>query len=170
MGSPLVASSIVIDPTLIFPGAGRRSRTELPAVKPTSVIPVASNVKLGRDPFNALYVVPVAAPVAAPGTTTTTTGTTSTTSGTTAGAPVSTPAYALQLLSITGPANSDKVFVFSYGGVKKTVVAAQKFGKYGELVTLNYLKNSKGTPIAALLQVGDDDPVVIKIGEKLTVQ
>lgn len=132
-------------------------------VKPTTVLPVASTAKLGRDPFKALYVVPAAAA--------TTTAPTTTTPTTTTGAAATTTApYVLQLVSISGPANSDKVFTFKYGSVSKTVVAAQKFGKIGELVTLNYIKNSKNVPIAALIQVGDDDPVIIKIGEKLTVQ
>lgn len=167
MGVPAAG---VVKPAAVRPAVKpvAKAAPKKTAVKPTSVLPVASNVKLGRDPFKALYVVPVAAP--AKPAATTTTGTTSTTSGTAAGTPVSTPSYALQLVSITSPRNSDPFFVFSYGGVKKTVVAAQKFGKYGELVTLNYIKNSKGTPTAALLQVGDDDPVVIRIGEKLTVQ
>lgn len=146
------------------------------AAKPAAKVPAATTVRLGRDPFLALYVQPVAAPE---GSTTTSGGTTTpTTVGTPTGGsstdgsatPTGTSApYALTLVSITGAANEDKVFTFSVGGTKKSVVAAQKFGKYSELVTLNFIKNSKGAPVAALVQVGDDDPVVIRIGEKLSV-
>jgi hypothetical protein len=156
------------------------SKTTHAAVKPAvKKLPVVSVARLGRDPFKALYVVPAAAPAGAttpttttPGTTTTTPAgsTTSTTSGTTTPTTTATTPYTLQLLTINGPAGTSKTFVFLVGGVRKTVIAAQKFGKYGELVTLNWVKNAKGTPIAAVIQVGDDDPVAIKIGEKLTVQ
>ena len=135
----------------------------------TASVPAASTVKLGRDPFLALYRVPVAA---APGTSDSTTTPVTTTAGTSTGTsggsttPTSSP-YALKLTSIKG--TDAKLYTFSVAGTAKTVVAAQKFGKYGELVVLAYIKDAKGNPIGALLQVGDDDPVGVKVGEKITV-
>ena len=155
--------------------AAKPAKAATPAKKP-AVLPAATAVRLGRDPFVALYVQP-AAGAADPtgtgttsGTGTTTTGGTSTTGGATSTPTVTTSApYSLSLVSITGAATEGKVFTYTVGGARKSVVAAQKFGKYGELVTLAPLKNDKGVIIGALIQVGDDDPVAIKLGEKLTV-
>lgn len=154
-------------PKPIVKPAAKAATAAKPAVKPATKLPAPTTVKLGRDPFLALYTVPVAAPAADAGGSASGSGSTST-DGSSSPTATSSP-YALTLVSITGAVNEDKVFTFNVGGSKKTVVAAQKFGKYGELVTLNFIKNSRGTPVAALVQVGDDDPVVIRIGEKLTV-
>jgi hypothetical protein len=140
------------------------------AAKAVSV-PAPSTVKLGRDPFLALYTVPAAV---APATTATGSTTTSTTTGpssgstTGAGTTGTSAPYALKLMSIKG--TDAKFFTFAVDTSAKTVVTAQKFGKYGELVVLAYIKDSKGAPIGALIQVGDDDPTAVKVGEKITVQ
>jgi hypothetical protein len=172
-GSADVASGLVAvrprtDP-VVLPVTAKPARK---ATKPSFVIPVASTVNLGRDPFKALYVVPAVAPA---GTTAAAGGVPVSTVpipgiGTTTGGSTPTPSYSLQLVSITDQASGGPLFVFAYGKVRKTVVVSQKFGRYGELVTLNDLTNGKRVPVAALLQVGDADPVTLKIGEKLTVR
>lgn len=143
-----------------------------PAVKPAvptpaALVPSASNVKLGRDPFHVLYVVPAAAGAGATTTNTTPTNTTPTgTSGT--DTPAAAP-YSLKLLSVSGARTNGRIYAFTVGATKKSVVAAQKFGKYHELVVLSYVKNAKCAVTGALVQVGDDDPITVRIGEKITV-
>lgn len=169
-GSEDAALSSPVVPHVVKPKVAVKPAAK--AVKPAAKIPAASTVKLGRDPFLALYRVPPV--VTTPTTSTpTTTGTapTGTTTGSTDGSstpttPTSSP-YALKLTSIKG--TDAKLYTFSVAGTTKTVVAAQKFGKYGELVVLAYLKDARGNPIGALLQVGDDDPVGVKVGERITV-
>jgi hypothetical protein len=149
--------------------------------KPVVKLPPVSTAVLGRDPFHPLYVLPVAAPAAVQVTTPTATsptappatGTTgSTTGGTTGGTTATaTPAptrYRITLLSVKS--TGTRTFTFRIGSVTKVVVTAQRFGKYGELVVLGTIKNSRGTVTGALLQVGDADPVTIHLGERLTVQ
>lgn len=140
-----------------------------------SVLPPTSSVPLGRDPFLPLYVVPVAAVTggSAAGTGTTTGSVGATPAPFPVAAPAGTAAgksYAVQLVAVKTGLSGDKTFVFAYGGARKSVIAAQRFGSYGELVTLKAVKDARGTVTGALLQVGDDDPVTISIGEKLTVK
>lgn len=144
-------------------GKTAAGRTAKPAVQ---TVPAVSKVRIGRDPFKPLYVQPVEAP--AP-TATTPTGTSPTaaptgTSGLTTGA-----TYALTLKKIAASGDA-KLYTFDVAGETKTVLAAQRFGKYGELVVLAWVKNSKGVPIGAVLQVGDDEPLSVKLGEKISVQ
>jgi hypothetical protein len=142
-----------------------------PAVKPAvKTVPVVAKARLGRDPFRALYVEPVAAPVGggpaqAPTSTTTTTGGSF--------APKGGEEYPLQLMSISREGAANKTtyfFTFTVGGLKKTVMQGQRFGKYGELVVLGYVTNSKGAVVGAVLQVGDDNPFPIALKEKISVQ
>ncbi|MCA1712962.1 MAG: hypothetical protein LC789_15515 [Actinobacteria bacterium] len=147
-------------------------------VKPAKKLPVAYKEQLGRDPFKALYVAPAAAPaaaapVAAPvapttTTTTTTTGTTSTGTGTAPLAPV-TKRYTLKLVSISKPNPEVRFTTWTVDGEKKTVLPAQRFGKYGELVVLAFSKNAQGEVDKAVLQVGDDSPIEVKVGESNSV-
>jgi hypothetical protein len=145
--------------------------------KPTTVLPAASQVKLGRDPFIALYVQPAAAapgttsPGTTPGTTTgtgTATGTTptGTTPGTTSAA---TTPYVLQLKSVDSSNPQLRKYTFVVAGRAKSVVQNQKFGKYGELVVLAVTTSSSGKVTGALVQVGDANPFSMKVGEKSTV-
>ena len=148
-----------------------------PTVKKAALVPAVSTVKLGRDPFHELYTLPVksdAPAAAAPGTSSGTTSTTTSTgapvagTGTTSGGTTATP-YSLTLVSVTGTGQEAKVYTFKVGTVSKKVVAAQRFGKYGELVVLAWIENSKHVVTGALLQVGDDDPVAVRLAEKITV-
>ena len=144
------------------------------AKKPTTaakkaVVPPVTSAPIGRDPFKPLYVAPVGGGAAATSTTTATG--TSTTPTSTGDSTVSALPYALTLVKVTGGTNgSAPLFTWNVGGTVKTVIAAQKFGKYGELVTLTYVKSSTGKVVGAVVQVGDDEPVPVKLGEKITVK
>ena len=221
-------------------------RHTAPAPAPTKAaaaaqLPTASLEHLGRNPFRALYVQPVAvtstAPTSGTGTSTGTgstgagstgsgstgtgsggtgsTGTGSTDTGTgsstggstgtgstgspstgspstgstgkdanvpsgtsTGGSSTGTPppattagtaSYPLMLVSISRPSPEARYFSFTLSGVRKVVLPGQRFGKYGELVVLAYTRTSDGTATGALVQVGDDSPIDVRIGEKVMV-
>lgn len=147
----------------------RKPAVKAPAAK---ILPAKTTVRIGRDPFKALYIAPVAA---AEGSSTTPTNTSATGSTTGSSTGSSTPGtvtgavYALTLKKISSSGET-KLYTFDVAGTTKTVIASQRFGKYGELIVLGYIKTSKGTPVGALIQVGDDEPFGVRIGEKVTVQ
>lgn len=178
--------------------AAKTAVTPPTKAKPAAVtkVPATSTEHLGHDPFKALYVQPVAAaapltPAAVPGamtgttpattpvtigtapttttTGTTTTGTTTTGTTTTGTTPAAGTPYALQLVSISKPSPEARFYVFKIAGVNKTVIPAQRFGRYGELIVLAYIKTASGTVTGAFIQVGDDSPMGVAIGEKVTV-
>ena len=145
--------------------------------KPAKKLPVAYKERLGRDPFKALYLVPAAAPAAATTPTGTGTGTTpvvpvaGTGTGTTPGTTTGTTRYPLKLVSISA-AKPDEVRFFTWlvDGKKTVVIPAQRFGKVnGELVVLAYGKNAAGKATGAIIQVGDDSPIDVLIGETVSV-
>lgn len=148
---------------------------------PAKKLPAAYKAQLGRDPFKALYVVPAAAPAAsaapaaappaapafggaqpaaaapvaaAPTTGTPTTGTTR---------------YSLKLVSISKPSPQVRFSTWAVAGTSKTVIPGQRFGKYGELVVLAFGQNAKGVVDRAIIQVGDDSPIDVMIGETVSV-
>jgi hypothetical protein len=138
--------------------------------KPAKKLPAAYTARLGRDPFKALYVVPVAAPAAAPAapapapTAAATSGT-----GTTGTVTPTTTRYTLKLVSISKPSPEVRFTTWSVGGTKKVVIPAQRFGKYGELVVLAFSKNAAGVVDRAIIQVGDDSPMDVAVGESVSV-
>jgi hypothetical protein len=146
------------------------------AAKAVKKLPAPYTQRLGRDPFKALYVIPAAAPAAAEapaaGTTDTTTGTsTSTPTGsTTTGSTTWTPTsrYPLKLVSIQ---KVDQVYVSTWlvDGKKTSVLPGQRFGKVGELVVLAFGKNAKGVVDNVFMQVGDDSPINVNVGESVSV-
>ncbi len=73
------------------------------------------------------------------------------------------------LVSISRPSPEARYFGFTLSGVRKVVLPGQRFGKYGELVVLAYTRTSDGTATGALVQVGDDSPIDVRIGEKVMV-
>ena len=77
--------------------------------------------------------------------------------------------YPLMLVSISRPSPEARYFTFTLSGVRKVVLPGQRFGKYGELVVLAYTRTSDGTATGAVVQVGDDSPIDVRIGEKVTV-
>lgn len=138
-------------------------------------LPTAYTAPLGRDPFKALYVVPVAAPAttttAAPTSTSTSTSTSTTPispSGTSLSAPTSTR-YSLKLVSISKPSPEVRFSTWLVDGKSTTVIPAQRFGKYGEIVVLAFSKNAAGVVDSAIIQVGDDSPIPVKIGATVSV-
>jgi hypothetical protein len=149
--------------------------------KPVKKLPTAYKDKLGRDPFRALYVVPVAAAVT-PGTTptgttptgttptgTTPTGSTTGSTGTTSGTPTGTTRYALKLVAISKPSPEVRFFTWMVAGKKVVVIPGQRFGKVGEIVVLAYERNAAGTATGAIIQVGDDSPIDVQVGETVSV-
>lgn len=146
------------------------------AAKQGTKLPTAYKAQLGRDPFKALYVVPVAAP-AAPAPAAVSTSTTPTNAGTTTAAnsvgigtttPTSTR-YTLKLVSISKPSPEVRFTTWKVGADTKTVIPAQRFGKYGEIVVLAFSKNAKGEVDKAIIQVGDDSPMDVAVGESVSV-
>jgi len=151
-----------------------------PVAKNGAVLPPVSSIKLGRNPFRPLYVVPVAAPAAAPaaaggttttggtttGGTTTTVGTGTTTTGTTGTTPKPTTApkpkapatYALRLASVDG-GGSNLTAKFLIGADKKIQYAraGSVFGRHLEIRLLSIQKGAKGAG-TAVIQVGDGSP------------
>jgi hypothetical protein len=143
------------------------------AAKPAAKkLPVAYKEQIGRDPFRALYVVPVAAVApAAPGAapiTPTTSGTTAGSTGTTPSAPLA-KRYTVKLVSISKPSPEVRFFSWAVDGQKVNVIPGQRFGKYGELVVLAYTRNAAGAATGAVIQVGDDSPMEVKVGESVSV-
>ncbi|MDP9183044.1 MAG: hypothetical protein M3P04_09760 [Actinomycetota bacterium] len=174
-GSDPVPSSapVVHLPTKVVKPVVKKAPAKAPT-KPAAKVPVTSTVPIGRDPFHALYIQPVAAaPAAGPAapSTSTSTGTPTSSTGTsTTTTPVATAPYSLKLLSISGTGNNGRFFTFSVAGVKKVVISGQKFGKYGELVALTWVTSSTGKNIGSVVQVGDDNPVDLRIGQTISVQ
>lgn len=149
------------------------------SVKP-SKLPAASAVKIGRDPFAALYIVPAAGTApASTGTTPTTGGTTPTTGGTTTttgGTGTTTPTkpttpvathYTLKLLSVSG-FGSSQTAAFSVAGKKQYARVGSVFGRTSEIKLLSFQQISKGV-WSVTIQVGDDDPKDLAIGEAISV-
>ena len=156
-----------------------------PAVKKLVTIPAVSKVRLGRDPFLALYVPPVAAPassgttaptaptsttttVVTPGkTTTTTTGTPPRTTGTTptttggtapAPAPVAPPAstkHRFTIFGITGSASTGRARVSIDGGAPFTVHEGSIFGPNKEL-TITDIGLTVGVGEHVAFTIGED--------------
>jgi hypothetical protein len=181
-------SNAAFVPGAVTPRAAGHAASK-PATSAVKQLPAPYKAQLGRDPFKALYVVPAAAPA---GTGTTTTGTGSTATGTTAGTGSTTPTttgtgtttpatvgsgttkptttrYTLKLVSISKPSPEVRFTTWVVGGTNKTVIPAQKFGKYGELVVLAFGKNAAGVVDKAIIQVGDDSPIDVTVGESVSV-
>jgi hypothetical protein len=174
---PLPRAAAPVTTTVVAPKA-------VSTVKKPTILPAATKVSLGRDPFIALYVQPAAAAGGSTGTAATTptgtTGTTTTTPTSTGGTtgtastgsttPTLTTSYPVVLKSIVKVTGGGRLYTFAYGGVTKKVLNGQRFGKYGELVVLGNTTNTSNAITGAILQVGDDEPVTIALGEKLTVK
>jgi hypothetical protein len=161
------------DAALVPHHAGRVAAAAPKAAKVTKKLPAPYTARLGRDPFKALYVVPVSAPVAGPATTTgipaaPTTTSTGTTSGTGSTTTAGTTRYPLKLVSIQ---KVDAVYVSTWlvDGKKTSVLPGQRFGKVGELVVLAFGKNAKGVVDNVFMQVGDDSPINVNVGESVSV-
>ena len=140
--------------------ATRPARPVASATPRTVQLPVTYTEPVGRDPFKPLYVVPVAV-VAAPGATVAPGAPTD---------PLASATYPLKLTSVatgTGAASATMDVVVS--GARKTVLLGQRFGAHGELVVLSVNKNPAGAVTGVTLQVGDDQPVPLKIGETISV-
>lgn len=145
-----------------------------------AVIPAASTEAVGRNPFKARYIAPVAAPAPAEAP---------------AAAPVAPPApppinlviqqpapapapaeqeeapatYKLTLKSISDPQPEARFVTWSWEDKDVTVLPGQRFGKYGELVVLAFTQSAEGAVDGVILQVGDDAPFDAKLGQTYDV-
>jgi hypothetical protein len=145
------------------------------AAKPAVKVPVTSTVPLGRDPFHALYILPVAAAPAstttgsgtntAPATTTSTTSSTTTTPTTTTVKPT---VYKLVLTKVSG-SGSNLTATFTVAGKLMVAKVGSVFGPTSELKMLSLGQNAKGVWVATI-QVGDSEPVDATKGETLYVR
>ena len=150
-----IAPKKVVVPTV---SATPKAATPKAATPKAGAVPVAYTEQLGRDPFKPLYVVPVVASpgaVAAPG-----------------AVPLASPGatYPVKLTGVTlgtGSAATSVAFVVS--GVAKTVLLGQRFGAHGELVVLAVSKNATGAVTGVTVQVGDDQPAPVTIGQTISV-
>jgi hypothetical protein len=140
-----------------------------PAAKPVKKLPTAYTANLGRDPFKALYVVPAAAPAGQAPAPQPAAAAPATGAGPTAGGSTGTKPYALKLVAISKPSPESRFFSWTVDGTKATVLPAQRFGKYGEIVVLAYERSSTGAATGAIIQVGDDSPVDVAIGDVINV-
>ena len=137
-------------------------------------LPPVSTVRIGRDPFAALYVVPVAPnPALAGSTPTTPTTTTTTPTGTTSGSGTSAPTstapkpYALKLTRVYG-SGSDRTAVFTVAGKTQLAKVGSVFGRTSELKLLSMQQDAKGA-WSVTVQVGDADPVDVATGQSVFV-
>lgn len=145
-----------------------------------AVLPPTSTVKLGRDPFHPLYVIP-AAPIVAPlapgatgGTSTTGTGTTGTGTagtGTTSTGTTSTPpkpvstTYALKLSRVDGTGNNLTArFLIGQAQKIQYARAGSVFGRSAEIRLLSIQKGPNGAG-TAVIQVGDGSPFDISTSD-----
>jgi len=157
-------------PVIRFGHKPATTKVTTPAkVKPAVKVPATSTVPLGRDPFHALYILPVqAAPTTdTPATSTapaSTSSSTTTTSTTTAAKPT---VYKLVLSSVSG-SGTDRTATFSVGGKFMVAKVGSVFGPTSELKLLDLTQTSKGW--VATLQVGDGEPFDAKKGETLYVR
>lgn len=136
------------------------------ASKP-GLLPATTTVRIGRDPFLALYVMPAAGAaesVGAPSTGTTTVG--GTTSGSSGTATTSTT-YPMVLKRVYG-SGSERTAEFSVDGKTMLAKVGSVFGKTSELKLLSLSQNSKGTWLGTV-QVGDSDPFDAVQGQKVYV-
>ena len=131
--------------------------TKKTTTKAATQLPAVSTVRLGRNPFIALYVVPVVAAVAPPG----------------AGGSAATPSdpvaktYALKLGSVRG-SGKDLAASFAVDAQTSVVKVGGVFGPKGELKLLSLHQGSNGAWTAAL-QVGDGQPVDAAMGQTVHV-
>lgn len=143
----------VLPPTVHHPA---KTTTEGTAAKPAQLPPV-STAKLGRDPFHAQYVVPVAPAAPADGSTGGGTGS-ATGGGTSSGGKPVASTYALKLTRVDGT-GSDLTARFLVGDSKKLQYAraGSVFGQTQEIRLLSIQKGPNGSG-TAVIQVGDDTP------------
>lgn len=136
-----------------------------PPVGPPVGLPVPLAEPVGRDPFAPLYVVPVAG-AAAPGPAVPGAagfgGTTD---------PLANPSYPLRLISVAAgsPPVAAAVDVV-VSGARRTVLLGQRFGVHGELVVLSVNQGPTGAVTGVTVQVGDDQPAALAIGETIGVR
>ena len=141
--------------------------TKKVATKPAAKLPAPFEDDLGRNPFKALYVEPVAA--AGPATDPTLPG-----GGTTAGGPVAPEAptakeYALVLKRVYGE-GKDQTAEFTIDGRKVVAKIGVRFGPTSEIRLISLQEGPKDGQWTAVLQVGDGEPFDAVTGDTVSVR
>ena len=177
---------------LSAPGQVRAAAAPAPAAT-TTALPAVSTVELGRNPFKALYVQPVAAPAAAPVTAPVAaappappTGTVQQPpppTGTAPPAPAPPPPppssdtgdqplpghmHEVQLASVTGDGDAQKA-LFSIDGKQYTVQIGDTFGPTKHLLLVSLQQGPGDDDWTAVVQVGDGDPFDVVTGDPVFV-
>jgi hypothetical protein len=140
------------------------------AKKPVVKVPAVSTVPLGRDPFKALYLLPVVSATTsnvAPSTVTPPTTSGGTTTPVQPAQPTSTAPKVYKL--VLSRVDDGKVAVFSVGGKTMLAKVGSVFGPTGEIKLLSLGQDAKGV-WTATIQVGDSEPVDASKGETLYVR
>lgn len=162
----------------------RKGPERVTPVLEAAKVPAKSTEHLGRDPFKALYVQPVAAVAASaggplgslpftPATTpvptvpTGTPGFPAPTGGNPA-APAKPAAYALKLMRVEG-SGADLTAVFAVASGTQRVGVGHVFGLMHEIKLLSLQQGETGS-WTSVIQVGDDQPFDAATGEVLHVQ
>lgn len=146
------------------------AKTVKPAAKAAkpAVLPAVSSTRIGRNPFE-VQVGP--APAEPAGATTPLTPTGTAAGSTAPGASTVNAPYTVTLKAISsGAGGTAREYTFSYLNTTKKVIVAQRFGLDGHIVVLAYVKNSAGSVTGAYVQVGDADPIEVKIGGSFTAR
>jgi hypothetical protein len=156
----------------------------VPAAEPEAigVIPAASTESVGRNPFKARYIAPVAAPAPAEAPVVTPSAlplppppapvlvTVQQPPPAPAPAPEQPPAtYPLTLVAVSEPQPEARFVTWTFEGTEIKVLPGQRFGKYGELVVLAFIQNAEGAVDGVILQVGDASPFDAKVGQTYDV-
>lgn len=160
----------------------RAAQAAAPAAEPApiAVIPAASTEVVGRNPFKARYVEPVAAPVPAEAPKAAPSALplpppqpVQITLQQPAPAPAAEEApaqYPITLVSVSEPQPEARTVTWKIDDKELTVLPGQRFGKYGELVVLAYTTSDDGTTITGvILQVGDATPFDALLGQTYDV-
>ncbi len=78
--------------------------------------------------------------------------------------------YPLTLAAVSDPQPEVRLISWEVDGEKVQVIPGQRFGRFGELVVLAYsLEGADGGADGVVLQVGDASPVVVTVGETISV-
>ena len=174
-GSDSSSTDAFVAPHHVVQAKGAPAAVAKSAKAPAKVatLPAASSVKIGRDPFAALYMVPVAPAASGAPATAGSTASTPTSAGTATGtstgasAPAAPTRYALKLLSVSGTGKAQTA-AFSVAGKTQYARVGAVFGRTSEIKLLSFQQVARGV-WSVTIQVGDDDPKDIMRGESISV-
>jgi hypothetical protein len=185
---------VAADPTLSSVTGTPRVVTPPVAPAEAQAVPVANTETFARNPFEAKYIAPPPPPTPAPlpvaplvpvdqsldlvplpldlgGIGDAPSGPLITPSpAAQAASPAPAAEYPLTLDAVSDPQPEVRLISWTVDGEKVQVIPGQRFGRFGELVVLAYsLEGAEGGADGVVLQVGDASPVVVTVGETISV-